>query len=119
MYTGDIVELIKGNINFLRREKETLNLFGLKFNATELEDKINKDFTNIIDILIIQKDSDDEFYVFICTNKMFLDSDLFKLSKALFINTSVKPKVYVVSKIFYTKSEKKVRNIDRYEHLIK
>tara|TARA_X000000950_G_scaffold166898_1_gene203781 strand:- start:11635 stop:12969 length:1335 start_codon:yes stop_codon:yes gene_type:complete len=119
LYTGDIVESIKGNINFLRREKETLNLLGLKFNAAHLEDKINKEFTNIKDILLIQKDRDDEYYAFISTNKIIQDSDLFKLSKILFIETSVKPKVFVVSKIFYTGSEKKVRNIDRYQDNIR
>ncbi len=112
--TGDLVKKTHSGFVFHARNKEIINVNGLKFNVTKLENELILNFEFVEDCLIIQNINDKGFIVFIksITKK---DNNHNQLIKSLFVKTSYISKIRYVKKILYTKSQKKIRNLKSYE----
>ncbi len=112
--TGDLVEKTHSGFVFHARNKEIINVNGLKFNVTKLENELIMNFEFVHDCLIIQNINDKGFIVFIESNAK-KDNNHIELIKSLFVKTSYISKTRNVEKILYTKSQKKIRNLKSYE----
>ena len=112
--TGDLVKKTHSGFVFNARNKEIINVNGLKFNVAKLENELILNFGYVEDSLIIQNINDKGFIVFIESN-IKKDNNHNDLIKSLFLKTSFIPKIRYVKKILYTKSQKKIRNLKSYE----
>ena len=112
--TGDLVKKTNNGYTFHARNKEIINVNGLKFNVIKLEKELVSKFNNVDDCLIIQNRNDKGFKVFIELNKKKDNNDN-DLIKFLFVKTSYISKIKFVKKILYTNSLKKIRNFNSYE----
>lgn len=112
--TGDLVKKTDNGYSFYARNKEIINVNGIKFNVIKLEDELKSNFDNVDDCLIVQNINDKGFKVFIDSNKK-KDNNKNDLIKFLFVKTSYISSIKYVKRILYTNSLKKIRNFNSYE----
>tara|TARA_Y100001958_G_C21210831_1_gene536553 strand:+ start:450 stop:1766 length:1317 start_codon:yes stop_codon:yes gene_type:complete len=112
--TGDLIKKNEIGYSYHLRNKEIINVNGLKFNVIKLENELISTFPNIKDCLIIQKINDKGFKVFV-ESKLKENNNENDIIKSLFVRTSYISKIEYVDKILYTNSLKKIRNLKSYE----